>query len=41
MRKYRPLVVGLLFGAHIPATEPAGPLPMPSRAVPVPRLMIW
>src|SRR6185436_10417944 len=31
----------LLFGAHIPATEPAAVLPIPSNAVPVPRLMIW
>ena len=31
----------LVFGAHMPTVEPAVALPPPSRAVPVPRLMIW
>ena len=30
----------LVFGAHMPVVEPAAVLPMPSRDVPVPRLMI-
>jgi hypothetical protein len=31
----------LEFGVHITAVEPTVVLPLPSRAVPVPRLMIW
>jgi hypothetical protein len=31
----------LELGAHITAAEPFAVLPAPSRAVPVPRLMIW
>jgi hypothetical protein len=31
----------LLLGAHMPTVEPTVLLPMPSRAVLVPRLMIW
>ena len=31
----------LVFGAHRTVVAPAVVLPAPSRAVPVPRLMIW
>src|SRR4051812_37157091 len=43
--RHTPVVVHwllvLVLGVHMATVEPAVLLPMPSRAVPVPRLMIW